>query len=246
MLKINKDLRRAVVEHALYDEIRCEHAVRNFMKYHVFCVWDFQSLVKKMQQLCSAPALPWLPGRNRQARRLMNEIVLEEESDVHPRGGFCSHFELYLDAMEQAGADTGPINSFLNSLSAGDSLDEALRSAQVPAAVKNFVFNTFDCIAGNQGHEICASFTRGRETIIPDMFSHLISSMAENEPEEWGLFHYYLQRHVEVDGDTHGPASELLLESFCKTEAEKAEAVKAAELALRARLELWDMILSEV
>ena len=70
--------------------------------------------------------------------------------------------------------------------------------------------------------------------------------MAENEPEEWGLFHYYLQRHVEVDGDTHGPASELLLESFCKTEAEKTEAVKAAELALRARLELWDLILSEV
>ena len=246
MLDINYALRQQVFEHRLYDMIKTPEAVCLFMKYHVFCVWDFQSLAQKMQHLCSSPNLPWMPSSNRKARRLMNEIILEEESDVHPNGGFCSHFELYLDAMEMAGADRSLIDTFLVKLAEGESVSAALDSVELPEAVRDFTKTTFGFIEEGQSQEICAAFTRGRETIIPEMFTHLVESLAENEPEEWGLFHYYLQRHIDVDGGEHGPASEVLLESFCATAQAKAEAVLAAEKALRARLQLWDAIASEI
>ena len=246
MLKINEDLRAEVFNHPVYQMIKTPEAVRLFMKYHVFCVWDFQSLAKKMQQLCSSPDLPWLPSENRHARRLMNEIILEEESDEHPDGGFCSHFELYLDAMTQAGADLEPINRFIYSVKEGLSIEQALEEANVPMAVREFVMSTFETIKTGKSHEVCASFTRGRETVIPGMFEKLIASLAGEDPAQWSLFAYYLNRHVEVDGDTHGPASEILLESFCKSDAQAGEAVKAAECALRARLALWDTVAVEL
>ena len=246
MLKINRELRRRVVEHSLYKLIQSPEAVQIFMKYHVFCVWDFQSLAKKMQQLCSVPQLPWMPTVNRESRRLMNEIILEEESDVHPNGGHCSHFELYLDAMKQAGADTSLIESFFCKLEQGDTVQVALEKIEIPHALKAFVLETFKTIETGKANEICASFTRGRETVIPDMFSKLVHSLEVEHPGNWSLFSYYLARHVEVDGDAHGPASEVLLESFCKTEEEKEAAICAAERALQARLYLWDAIELEV
>ena len=246
MLKINRELRQRVVGHSLYKLIESPEAVQLFMKYHVFCVWDFQSLAKKMQQLCSSPQLPWMPASNREARRLMNEIILEEESDEHPHGGHCSHFELYLDAMKQAGADIGLIEDFLTKIEQGESIQVALETVAIPHALKAFVFETFRTIEEGGSHEVCASFTRGRETVIPDMFSNLVHSLEVEKPGDWSLFSYYLKRHVEVDGDAHGPASEILLESFCKTEAQKESAICAAERALQARLYLWDAIELEI
>ena len=246
MLKVNHELRQRVVGHSLYKLIQSPEAVQIFMKYHVFCVWDFQSLAKKMQQLSSSPQLPWMPTVNREARRLMNEIILEEESDVHPDGGHCSHFELYLDAMKQAGADTSLIVDFLIRLEQGETVQLALNSVDIPHALKAFVLETFRTIEQGDLHEVCASFTRGRETVIPDMFSNLVQSLEIEKPGDWELFSYYLARHVEVDGDVHGPAAEILLESFCKTEVQKEAAICAAERALQARLYLWDAIELEI
>ena len=121
-------LRERVVMHPLYDHLRDEGAIRLFMEAHVFAVWDFQSLLKALQRLLTCVEVPWLPTPDPQARRLLNEIVLDEESDEAPGGGYLSHFELYLQAMRECGAKRTTIETFLGSLRAGLPVDDSSRA----------------------------------------------------------------------------------------------------------------------
>ena len=63
--------------------------------------------------------IPRLPSDDPEARRLINEIILDEESGPHPDGGFVSHFVLYLDAMDEAGAAHSNIQRLINELQQG-------------------------------------------------------------------------------------------------------------------------------
>ena len=103
------DLVEAVREHPLYEHVSDENSLRILMRTHVFAVWDFQSLLKSLQRSLTCVDVPWLPTADAEARRFVNEIVLDEESDVAPGGGYLSQFELYVQAMTECGADREPI-----------------------------------------------------------------------------------------------------------------------------------------
>ena len=113
------DARERLVRHRIYGLVSSAARLRRFMESHVFAVWDFQSLLKAMQQRLTCTSIPWVPTPDAEARRLVNEIVLDEESDALPEGGSASHFELYLHGMRNAGADTGPIDRMIETLRAG-------------------------------------------------------------------------------------------------------------------------------
>ena len=113
------DCRERLVRHRIYGLVNSAARLRRFMESHVFAVWDFQSLLKAMQQRLTCTSIPWVPTPDAEARRLVNEIVLDEESDALPEGGSASHFELYLHGMRNAGADTGPIDRMIETLRAG-------------------------------------------------------------------------------------------------------------------------------
>jgi len=88
------DLVEAVRTHPLYEHVSDEHSLRLLMRTHVFAVWDFQSLLKSLQRSLTCVEVPWLPTADAEARRFVNEIVLEEESDatltvgaIHQREG---------------------------------------------------------------------------------------------------------------------------------------------------------------
>jgi len=237
------DTRERLVNHRLYALVNSPERLPRFMEMHVYAVWDFQSLLKAMQQRLTCTSIPWLPTADREARRLVNEIVLDEESDELPEGGSASHFELYLESMQAAGAQTRPIERLLDLLRAGAPLPQALAGAGVPAAAAEFVRRSFAVIEGGSTHRIVAAFTYGREDVIPDMFRHLVVSLAEQDPATWGRFRFYLERHIAHDDAKHAPVCRRIVSRLCGDDAKKwEEASQTARECIEARIALWDAI----
>ncbi|HEX4353195.1 MAG TPA: DUF3050 domain-containing protein [Polyangiales bacterium] len=211
--------------------------LRCFMESHVFAVWDFMSLVKTLQQRLTCVRTPWHPPADALSARLINEIVLVEETDELGDGQYASHFDLYLTAMEEVGANTRPIRTFLSALRGGSSIAAALARTDIQHATKAFVMNTMSTI-NRDTHEVAASFVLGRESVIPLMFEQVLSTTSAIDAPS---FRFYLQRHIEVDGEDHGPAGWRLLERLCGGDANRwIEAEASAKRALYSRRALWD------
>ncbi|MGA1617220.1 MAG: DUF3050 domain-containing protein [Pirellulales bacterium] len=241
------DSRQRLLAHPIYQMVDRPERIRRFMEAHVWAVWDFQSLLKAMQRHLTCVSLPWLPTADAEARRLANEIVLDEETDILPDGSYASHFELYLQSMRAAGADTTTITRALERLAAGDSLQTALDIATPPAAARRFVERSFLIIESNAAHRVVAAFTYGREDVIPDMFRQLISMLAEEDPGTWEAFRFYLERHIEHDDERHGPICRRIVARMCGEDPVKwAEASETARLAIEARIEFWDSLMESL
>jgi len=216
--------------------------LRTFMEYHVFAVWDFMSLAKSIQHdVCPSGKL-WLPSkhtRNENAR-LMNNIIMCEESDTDLGGGSISHFDLYLQAMKEIGANTDPILGFLESVERYG-IEYALNLKFPPKCCIDFVETTFEFI-NDLPHVTAAAFTYGRETIIPQMFKSILNQLNISHTDA-PKFHYYLERHIEVDEEDHGPAALKLVESLCDNDPlQFIEAEHAAIKAIEARIKFWNSV----
>lgn len=241
------DLVEAVREHPLYEHVSDENSLRILMRTHVFAVWDFQSLLKSLQRSLTCVDVPWLPTADAEARRFVNEIVLDEESDAAPGGGYLSHFELYVQAMTECGADLEPIETFVRQIREGQTVDEALALPVLPHGVARFVKTTMDIARSSQVHRIAAAFSLGREEVIPLMFRRLVDRLVHVAPDRWSKFHYYLMRHIGRDEEKHAPLSRRLVERLCGTEDRLwAEAEEAARVSLGARIALWDDVLDAI
>ena len=240
------DLADRLINHGIYLRLTNPKAIRTFMESHVFCVWDFQSLLKALQRNLTCIDVPWVPTADPSTRRLINEIVLDEESDEMPDGRYLSHFELYLEAMEQCGAGTRAIRGLVSALQRGSSVQQALDAANVPADVREFVDDTLEIADCGEIHRIAASFTYGRENVLPSMFTGIISGLARAS-DSWSLFDLYLRKHIEHDGERHGPLSKIMVERLCSDNPRLwREAEETARRSLVRRLNLWDSILARL
>jgi hypothetical protein len=173
----------------------------------------------------------------------VNEIVLDEESDQLPEGGSASHFELYLDAMRQAGGDTRPVERLLELLRSGTKLDAALDACGCPPAAAAFVRRSFAVITSGSTPAIAAAFTYGREDVIPDMFRGLVARLADQDPIAWDRFRFYLDRHIEHDDEHHAPVCRRIVARLCGDDTSAwEEASAAARECLEARIAFWDAI----
>ena len=246
---IEKELapyKKTLIDHPLYKRIHAVEDIRLFMEQHVFAVWDFMSLVKKLQVELTCTQLPWRPSAHPTAGRLINEIVWGEETDLNKDGEIMSHFEMYLQSMEEVVANTAPIKDFIAQLDQGTAIEELIASASLPDYVSDFMSFTFSTIKENKLHIIAAVFTFGREDLIPDMFIEMVKNL-RNEGVSLHHLIYYLDRHIEVDGDEHGPMALKMMEELCEGDPIKIqEAIEAAKKALEMRILLWDGILSQL
>jgi hypothetical protein len=236
--------RRAVIEHPMYAALDSIEAIRTFTEHHVFAVWDFMSLLKSLQRNLTCVELPWVPTGPTGSRRLINDIVLVEESDE--RGdGFISHFELYLDGMAEAGADTSFINAFIDRLRAGQPVLEAIDAVHVPGPAAEFVRLTWGLIESAPVHVQAAAFAFGREDLIPDMFGQVVG--VNQRIGSLDTFVDYLARHIQVDSEEHTPMAMQMLADLCgEDDARWAACAETVNLALAARARLWDGILAAI
>lgn len=232
--------RNKLVNHTLYSRLNSEEAIHHFMKIHIFAVWDFMILVKHLQRNLTSVDLLWKPTKNRETRRFINEIVLAEESDVNLNGESISHFELYKEAMETAGVSIHQIDTFISEL------PDSLINNELPSEINKFISFTIESIQNLKLHEIAAIFTFGRENLIPSMFIEIVKSISLTSGN-FNTFIYYLERHIELDSDDHGPVALQMVEELCGTDPVKwDEALNASIQALHHRINLWDFIQSQI
>jgi len=255
-------VRDRLTGHPIYQSIKSPAALRTFMQHHVYAVWDFMSLLKTLQRSLTCVTSPWVPVGSANTRYLINEIVVGEESDVDERGRRTSHFELYLRAMERAGADTRPVLGMVKALTAGKPLAEVLDTEVPGGPIRDFLDFTFGTIEARELHVIASVFTFGREDLIPDMFIRIVEDLSgQGTPAEmkgvetkgvrtegtFGIFTYYLERHIEVDGDHHSHLAMAMLEELCGEDDRKwEEAARSAGAALEARIRLWDGVVERI
>jgi hypothetical protein len=237
-------LHDALLNHPIYAEVDSLSRLREFMQVHVFAVWDFMSLVKRLQHELTSTSLPWMPPLRSRIARFANEVVLGEESDLGPDGKPISHFELYLRAMDEIGANTALVKSFMSQIDLGARWEDVLAEMNVPPGVADFVNETLRCAIHGSLVEVTSFFFFGREDVIPEMFERLLKSWG-NAKAEVPHFAYYLQRHIELDGDSHGPwAREMLTALAGQSESNWKEATSAAERAITSRIKLWDSVVA--
>jgi hypothetical protein len=240
-------LRQQIINHKVYAAINSLDDLKVFMQYHVYAVWDFMSLLKALQNNLTCTTTPWFPKGSADTRYLINEIVVGEESDIDLNGRRISHFELYLEAMKQSGADTSGIVNFINNLQASENFESAYLSGLTPQEAINFVNFTFSIVGSKQAHLQSAVFTFGREDLIPAMFLSIINEIHKNFPNEISIFKYYIERHIEVDGGHHSHLAMQMTEDLCgDNEQLWKEATTAVITALQQRLALWDGVYNQV
>ena len=238
-----KDLRQKLNNHPLYDNLNSIEDIKSFMEVHVYAVWDFMSLLKSLQSNLTCTRIPWIPSSNNKAARLINQIVVDEESDLNADGIPKSHFEMYLEAMEEIKADISEIDRFINQISIDDDIIQSINSSNLEKEIKEFLQFTFSVINRGKAHEIAAAFTFGREEIIPDMFLKIIKNTEKKYDISLRKINYYLERHIELDGDEHGPLAHEMIANLCGDDSIKwQEVIQTSKHALEYRIALWSLI----
>lgn len=246
ILRLKKELeveKSQLLSHPVYAKISDLAGLQNFTQIHVFAVWDFMSLLKSLQINLTSVQMPWIPVGSADTRYLINEMVLGEESDVDEHGNRISHFELYKKGMVQMGASTFSIDALIDKIQQGIPIQEAIRAAQLHPNVQSFLEYTFEIALHAPIHVKAGVFTFGREDLIPSMFHQLLERLYAEIPQQVSTFRYYIERHIEVDGDHHSHLAIEMLSQLCGDDDDKWEEVlQASKKALQKRYLLWDAL----
>ena len=248
---INKNIqeyKNQLLTHSLYEKVKTIDDLHCFLENHIYAVWDFMSLLKALQSKLTCTTTPWLPVGNPEVRYLINEIVVAEETDLALDGSRQSHFEMYLYAMQQSGANTQEITAFLENVKATQNIFVSIKQSNLHPNVKAFLDFTFRVIEEGKVHEIAAAFTFGREDLIPSMFTEILKNFQINFPEtDLSKLIYYFERHIELDADEHGPMAMQMISELCGTNETKwKEVEEVSKQALEKRIGLWDAIKEQI
>jgi hypothetical protein len=236
--------KQQLLNHPLYHKVNTLEDLRRFLENHVYAVWDFMSLLKSLQTKLTCTTTPWFATTNPETRYLINEIVLAEESDLSIDGRRLSHFEMYIEAMQDCGAKTTGIEDFLEEVHSLHNIFVAIKKSDLHPNIKAFLDFTFRVIEEGKSHEIAAAFTFGREDLIPGMFTEILRNFQANFPDnDLSKLIYYFERHIELDADEHGPMAMKMITELCGEDPKKwSEVEEISILALEKRIGLWDAI----
>ncbi|MBA4542783.1 MULTISPECIES: DUF3050 domain-containing protein [Thermoactinomyces] len=237
--------RKEILTHALLSHLHTEGNVRIFMKHHIFVVWVYMSLLKKLQQSFTCVSLPWLPRTNASFARFLNELAVWEETDKDGKGNYASHFEIYFQAMEEMKADTNPIETYLQMLQAGYHPVESLFQSEIPPSAADFTKQCLELAGNGQLHEVASAFCYGYEYLVPELYARLAKSFSKISVSERLI--YFLNRHTQISSNKRAPIAENLLLTLCGEDPVKiGQAEKVAHATLAAWRGVLDGILAEI
>ena len=219
--------------------------LRLFMEHHWFAVWDFMLLLKTLQQHLAPSGVPWVPPTHPEIAGLVNSLVAEEECDLLPEnlGGplHLSHFAIYRRAMVEIDANTAVIDAVLQQASRGD-LAGAVRHRGIPAPSARFLRTTQELISSGEVHALAAAFAYGRELLVPDLFRGLLDRLTVLELP-CPTLRWYLERHITLDGDSHGPLAETMVLTLAGNDPAAHQTVQTVRRQVLAdRSAFWDAI----
>tara|TARA_S200000501_G_scaffold349690_1_gene366024 strand:- start:4 stop:852 length:849 start_codon:yes stop_codon:yes gene_type:complete len=245
--KINGQ-REKLLKHKLYSNIETIKDLRVFTENHVYAVWDFMSLLKALQIKLTCTKTPWVPNSNSQTAYLINEIVLAEETDINQAGKRKSHYELYLDAMIDIGAEIEFPTKTINKIASSENIFMSIDKLEIHENIKEFLKFTFSVIKEGKPHKIAAIFTFGRENLIPNMFNEILREFEKNVTEgDISKLIYYFERHIELDEDEHGPMALEMVSMLAENDHEKWKEIEEISIeALEKRILLWDAINEQI
>ena len=239
-----KPMRVRLLAHEIYLQLETLDDLREFMEHHVFAVWDNLSQLKALQNCISSPDVAWTPSEEPVSTRIINEMVVEEESDSDGKGGYMSHFELYRRAMKEAGAKTYMIDRFLVLMQEEEDLEKALEKIRMPESIKNYLRMNWEITNCEKPHQIAAAYFLGREDVVGELLHRLDGDLLDFHEKNLALYRDYLLRHTKVDEQEQSRRMEAVLTELCGDNEQKwQEAEAAAKEALAARYALWDGML---
>ena len=128
-------------------------------------------------------------------------------------------------------------------------VEVALVEIGAPSHVQAFIAHTMALAKSGSTEEVLAAFFHGREDIIPEMFRRILDTLDDTGRNDERLRHfiYYIDRHIELDGNSHGPKGRELLEDLVMISPQARErALRAACSSIKARVELWNGTLSKL
>ena len=245
--KIN-DQREKLLKHKLYSNIETIKDLQVFTENHVYAVWDFMSLLKALQIKLTCTKTPWVPNSNSQTAYLINEIVLAEETDINQAGERKSHYELYLDAMIDIGAEIEFPSKTINKIASSQNIFMSIDKLEIHENIKEFLKFTFSIIEEGKPHKIAAIFTFGRENLIPNMFNEILREFEKNiTDKDISKLIYYFERHIELDEDEHGPMALEMVSMLAENDPKKWNEIESISIqALEKRILLWDAINEQI
>lgn len=240
LLRRLEPVRRSLSAHRLYGLLERRENVAAFMEHHVYAVWDFMALLKAVQRHLTCVDVNWRPAGPAAIRRLVNEIVLEEESD-EVDGVATSQFELYRRGMRRAGAASDKIDCFVAEIEGGNPIEIATARCGVSADAVALLRTTQGAIATCEPHIIVATFALGWEDIVASTFDPILARIPQ--VEELETFASFLRRRIERNRRGRGTMALAMLSQICDGSATRwREAGLAGADALSARLAFWNAI----
>ena len=239
------DLKQKITAHPLFaNKLEREHICK-FMESHIFAVWGFMSILKSLQIKITPNNLPWVPNKNTKNGlvNFVNEIIMCEESDFIEGIGYISHFEIYLLAMKNIGAETDQLDKLISKISEKGYNEKHIDDVDASDEVKSFLKHDLDVSMNGTLPEIVGAFTLAREKVIPNMFSYILPAIKETSASKYLIT--YLERHIDIDGDRHGPLSMKLLDTSCGKKQLSLAYVTAVK-SLELRLSVWDKVYEDI
>ena len=143
--------------------------------------------------------------------------------------------------MVEIDANTAVIDAVLQQASCGD-LAGAVRHGGIPAPSARFLRTTQALIASGEVHGLAAAFAYGRELLVPDLFRGLLDRLTVLELP-CPTLRWYLERHITLDGNSHGPLAETMVLTLAGSDSAAHHAVQALRRQVRSdRAAFWDAI----